>query len=329
MKMKTALICAMLFVSSNASTVMVTGGLGFIGSHVTEELLKDGHKVVIFDDESNGHNHNPKATFVWNEISNENDFDKYEGPIDYVIHLAAAISVAESMTDPGKYNRTNVKGSRNVFEWALSKGVKRVVTASSAAIYGDQAPLPIQEASGFGGKSPYADTKWEMEVVQEEMAKSKGLKSTALRFFNVFGPRQDPKSPYSGVISIFMDRALTSRPISIFGDGKQTRDFIYVKDIARAIIHAMTADTKPFDAFNVCHGQETTITELAQKVIKQFGSSSTVSYGPAREGDIVKSVCDPSKLNNVLGYKPKFAVEEGLALTQQWFKETSQPKKEL
>jgi len=233
------------------------------------------------------------------------------------------------MTDPGKYNRTNVDGSRLVFEWAKSKGVKRVVTASSAAIYGDKAPLPIKESSGYGGKSPYADTKWRMELIQQEMASANGLKSTVLRFFNVFGPRQDPKSPYSGVISIFMDRAHTSRPISIFGDGKQTRDFIYVKDIARTIIHAMTADTESFDAFNVCHGRETTITELAQKVVKQFGSTSTISYGQAREGDILESVCEPSKLNNVLGYKPQFEVESGLQLTQQWFKDSAKPKKEL
>merc|ERR1719272_1963377 len=322
-----AVVCGLLAVA-NCATVVVTGGLGFIGSHGTEELLKDGHKVIIFDDKSNGNNMNKDAHWIFNDISTTDDFEKITEPVDYVIHLAAAISVAESMSDPGKYNRTNVDGSKIVFEWAVKNGVKRVVTASSAAVYGDTSPLPNTETAKYGGVSPYAFTKYEMEVIQRGMV-AKGLKSTALRFFNVFGPRQDPKSPYSGVISIFMDRAHTGRDMTIFGDGEQTRDFIYVKDIAQAIVKSMSADTKPFDAFNVCHGEETTISQLARKVIDQFSASSSVHFGEARSGDIVKSVCDPIKLKTVLGFSPQFSVDQGLKLTKEWFQESSSAKKEL
>jgi len=317
-----AVVCGLLAVAN--ATVVVTGGLGFIGSHVTEELLKDGHKVIIFDDKSNGNNMNKDAHWIFNDISTTDDFEKITEPVDYVIHLAAAISVAESMSDPGKYNRTNVDGSKIVFEWAVKNGVKRVVTASSAAVYGDTSPLPNTETAKYGGVSPYAFTKYEMEVIQRGMV-AKGLKSTALRFFNVFGPRQDPKSPYSGVISIFMDRANKGTTMKIFGDGKASRDFIYVKDIAGALIKAMQTDNGGFENFNVCHGEEMTITELADSIVENFNSKSTIKYEDARAGDIVRSVCNPQKLNTVLGFKPKFSVKDGLAATQQWFADMSKP----
>merc|ERR1712086_1235719 len=278
-----AVVCGLLAVA-NCATVVVTGGLGFIGSHVTEELLQDGHKVIIFDDKSNGNNMNKDAHWIFNDISTTDDFEKITDPVDYVIHLAAAISVAESMSDPGKYNRTNVDGSKIVFEWAVKNGVKRVVTASSAAVYGDTSPLPNTETAKYGGVSPY-----------------------------------------SGVISIFMDRANKGTTMKIFGDGKASRDFIYVKDIAGALIKAMQTDNGGFENFNVCHGEEMTITELADSIVENFNSKSTIKYEDARAGDIVRSVCNPQKLNTVLGFKPKFSVKDGLAATQQWFADMSKP----
>jgi nucleoside-diphosphate-sugar epimerase len=198
--------------------------------------------VIIFDDESNGHNHNGNAVFNKGCITQVDDLSKIETEtVDYVIHLAAAISVAESMTNKEKYMNHNIAGSKKVFAWAMDHGVKHVVAASSAAIYGDSIPwdtLPngITENLPYGGLSPYADSKYKMEKVMRKLTDEnpggegkKQFCATGLRFFNVYGPRQDPKSQYSGVISIFMQMALDGNQIGILGDGEQTRDFVYVK----------------------------------------------------------------------------------------------------
>jgi len=304
--------------------VLVTGGLGFIGSHVVEALLEKGYKVEVLDDASNGANFKKlsstyEAKWTDGDISKVDTYSKI-GKVDYIIHLAAAISVAESMNDPEKYNRTNVEGSRLLLDFAQKTGVKMVVAASSAAVYGDiPDKLPIDESNTYGGKSPYALSKWQMEELMQQYNADKGLRSTALRFFNVYGPRQDPTSPYSGVISIFMDRANKDTGITIFGDGQQTRDFVYVKDVARAIITAMESGRPTFDSFNVCTGKKTSVKDLASLVIEQFGSSSKVAFGPAREGDILKSVCNPAKAKEKLGFTFKHPIEEGLAATRDWF----------
>jgi len=287
-------------------------------------LLEKGYQVEVMDDASNGHNFKPLASShasAWTngDISKPGDFAKLP-KVDYIIHLAAAISVAESMSDPHKYNRTNVDGSRLVLEFAKKSGVKMVVAASSAAIYGDiPDKLPIDEVNGYGGKSPYALTKYEMEVIMKEYSEKQGVPSTALRFFNVYGPRQDPSSPYSGVISKFMDMSKKNQPVTIFGDGEQTRDFVYVKDVAKAIIAAMESKRTEFGAFNVCTGKTTTVKDLANVVIKLFGASSEVKHGPAREGDIKKSVCKPNKAKEKLGFEFTYNVEDGLTATRDWF----------
>jgi len=330
--------CAMLLLfmfyhqlqSWRSKTALVTGGLGFIGSHLVEELLAQGYKVLIYDNESNGHNHNIAANFLKGDVTMVQELsDIQEGQADYVVHLAAAISVAESMKLPMKYMRNNVEGSKLVLQMAREKWhSKMVVAASSAAIYGDKAPLPISETSGYGGKSPYADSKYKMEEEMQRVNQKHGLKTIALRFFNVYGPRQDPKSDYSGVMSKFMEFA--SKPpynIRIFGDGKQTRDFIYVKDIARAIRTALESDLPQFDAFNVCTGHETTIQELATTVKQEFtphahGTKITLTNLEGRAGDIRESVCEPSKAANKLGFKSKYTVAEGLAHTKDWYMST-------
>jgi len=320
---------------------LVTGGLGFIGSHLTEELLDHGYKVFIFDDESNGHNFNLLTTHIHGDIQIVKELELLPDRIDYVVHLAAAISVAESMTQPEKYFATNVAGSQKVLELARTKwNTKMVVAASSAAIYGDKAPIPVREASGYAGLSPYAESKWKMEKLMEA-ANKKGLNTVALRFFNVYGPRQDPKSDYSGVISKFMEFASQSTykdgkktkkgaQIKIFGDGKQTRDFVFVKDVARAIRTALESEKTEFDAFNVCTGHKTTIQQLAETVKQAFavpGKEISLKNSEARNGDIRESLCDPSKTKQGLGFEYKYTIEQGLKMTQEWYSSSFGGKK--
>lgn len=332
--------------------VLITGGLGFIGSHVVDLLLHRGFSVTILDDESNGHNHNRFAkelvphdiTVVGDlpEIGNGNSFT-------HVIHLAAAISVAESMNDPDKYERINYGGSEKVFNWIRNYNqhvsqseddaatfIHKVTAASSAAVYGDPDPtlLPLRETAPYGGKSPYADTKFRMEgLMREFVAKqneaSGGPKASAvaLRFFNVFGPRQDPKNPYSGVISLFLEAALHDKDITVLGDGEMTRDFVYVKDVARAIVMSLlqesTDNEATFDNFNVCTGKSITINTLADQVRQKMNSSSDVKHLAPRDGDIRESSCNSEKAAKGLQFTSTVTQEEGLEKTAMWFREQS------
>ncbi|KAL7539748.1 hypothetical protein ACHAXR_009570 [Thalassiosira sp. AJA248-18] len=333
-------------------SVLITGGLGFIGSHVVDLLLHRGFKVTILDDESNGHNHNRfTKEMVPKDITVVGDLPKFPtvghemgedaGYFTHVIHLAAAISVAESMNDPEKYERINYGGSQKVLDWIndyneivsshdqRTKPIQKLVAASSAAIYGDPDPalLPLQESAPFGGLSPYADTKFRMEgLMRDFVAKQNDeevppTSAVALRFFNVYGPRQDPKNPYSGVISLFLDKALTGKDITILGDGEMTRDFVYVKDVARAIVLALLKEEKGknFDVFNVCTGKSITINTLAKQIKQSMGSQSDISHLDPREGDIRESSCNPSGAKNGIGFVAALSQEGGLEKTADWF----------
>jgi len=356
-------------------SVLVTGGLGFIGSHVVDLLLHRGFDVTILDDESNGHNHNPSAReLVPNDITVRGDLPPLPTAKDghhytHVIHLAAAISVAESMTDPEKYERVNFEGSQEVLRWIRDynrhvssrfsenpnedpppESIKKLVAASSAAIYGDPDPslLPLEESAPYGGLSPYADTKFRMEKLmrqfvgdQNEDASDNATSPTsavALRFFNVYGPRQDPKNPYSGVISLFLEMALGNKDITILGDGEMTRDFVYVKDVARAIVLALLqeeeADPKfrkmneadngekdaTFDVYNVCTGKTITINTLAEQVKQSMESNSQITHLDPRDGDIRDSSCNPSGVKNGIGFVAAVSQEVGLEKTASWFR---------
>jgi len=335
--------------------VLITGGLGFIGSHVVDLLLHRGFSVTILDDESNGHNHNRFAKeLVPHDITVVGDLPEIGNgsSFTHVIHLAAAISVAESMNDPDKYERINYGGSEKVFNWIRNYNqhvsqseddaatfIHKVTAASSAAVYGDPDPtlLPLRETAPYGGKSPYADTKFRMEgLMREFVAKqneaSGGPKASAvaLRFFNVFGPRQDPKNPYSGVISLFLEAALHDKDITVLGDGEMTRDFVYVKDVARAIVMSLlqesTDNEATFDNFNVCTGKSITINTLADQVRQKMNSSSDVKHLAPRDGDIRESSCNSEKAAKGLQFTSTVTQEEGLEKTAMWFKEQSTKK---
>ena len=276
----------------------------------------------------------------------------------HVIHLAAAISVAESMKDPDKYEKVNYAGSKNVLDWinkynenlssspARGSGpIRKIVAASSAAVYGDPDPslLPLRESAPYGGKSPYADTKYRMEGLMREFVKKHSSASSAipptsavaLRFFNVYGPRQDPKNPYSGVISLFLEAAQSGKDITILGDGEMTRDFVYVKDVARAIVLALLqeetekwdpdgkSDSASFAVYNVCTGSTITINTLAEQVKSSMNSKSDITHLDPREGDIRESSCNPEGVRDGIGFVSAVSQEGGLEKTAIWFKEQS------
>ena len=356
-------------------SVLITGGLGFIGSHVANLLLHRGFKVTILDDESNGYNHKSfvKNEMVPNDITVVTDFPQFpksttdeknnalDGYLTHVIHLAAAISVAESMTNPDKYEKINYGGSQNVLDWVYSYNqhlastsssssegedadkyyIRKVVAASSAAIYGDPDPklLPLQESAGYGGISPYADTKFRMEGLMQDFVTKQNnndedtqtkhtTSAVALRFFNVYGPRQDPKNPYSGVISLFLEKAMTGNDITILGDGEMTRDYIYVKDVARAIVLSMLQEEKnddaaSFNVYNVCTGKSITINTLATQIKTGMDSASKIMHLDPRDGDIRDSRCNPTAAKMGIGFVSAVNQEGGLVKTARWFKESS------
>ncbi len=301
--------------------VLVTGGAGFIGSHVVELLLAHKHTVVVFDNLSTGKlsnlDHvkgNPGLTFVEGDITSKADLERIPA-CDGVVHLAAAISVIESMSNPDKYKDVNLDGSRNVYAWAKQHGARTTVSASSAAVYGAANP-PLKEEDANGGLSPYAETKFGMEAIGAEFTDDTFV-CHYLRFFNVYGPRQDPKSPYTGAISIFVDRAAAKQDITIFGDGEQTRDFVSVTDVARAIELTLTSDHKTPLVMNVGTGHAITINRLVKIVLDIIGPGSAVNHGPEREGEVKHSKAVNKRIT-AMGWTPTVKLEDGLAEVVQW-----------
>src|SRR5262249_51651272 len=243
------------------------------------------------------------------------------GRIDRIAHFAAQTAVPISMDDPVGDIRVNLGGTVRVLEYARTHRVAKVLFASSSAVYDDDAPVPVSEVSGTRPASPYGVDKLAAEIYLDYYARLHGLTFTALRFMNVYGPRQDPGSWYSGVISIFLDRALSGEPITIFDDGEQTRDFVYVSDVVDAVVDALTTDAGNDAIVNIGTGVEVTINALARTILELTGSASPMRYEPARPGDLRRSVTTMDRAVTLLRFRPRVELREGLERTLAWLRQ--------
>jgi UDP-glucose 4-epimerase len=296
---------------------LVTGGAGFIGSHIAHRLIETGHQVVVLDNFFSGHRSNLAAIegrirLVEGDVRDAATVEKCADGCDVVFHEAAIVSVPLSVERPQESHDVNIQGTLNVLQAARKAKVRRVVFASSAAIYGEEPTLPKVETMRAEPMSPYGVEKIAGEHYLATWSKLFGIESVALRYFNVFGPRQDPRSAYSGVISIFVDRIVAGRPITFYGDGTQCRDFVYVEDVVQANLLAATRAGVSGRVYNVARGRRTTLSELASLVEAAAGRTVERSFSPPRAGDIKESVADISRARAELGYAPAVEVDEGL-----------------
>jgi UDP-glucose 4-epimerase len=288
--------------------VLVTGGAGFIGSHVVALLLKEGAEVQVFDSFISGKRERvpADAVIIEGDIRNKEALEQAMLGITHVVHLAAQVSVPASIEDPSYTHDVNVIGTKNVLEAARRAGVKRVVYASSAAVYGDHPELPKTEESPLQPKSPYAESKIENEVD----ALASGLSTAGLRFFNVYGPGQEAEHPYASVIPRWVAAAREGRPLELNGDGTQTRDFIHVHDVARAIILALKSTY--IGICNVASGVETTLHSVLQDIRGTLGKEIPYEQKPARAGDIMRSVAQVDCARQEIGFEARIPLKEGL-----------------
>ncbi len=303
--------------------VLITGGAGFIGHHLAIAWRRRGAEVVVLDNFRTGRRANIAAVRA---ATGEAGFTLVEGSITdpeavaramegctVVHHLAAQVSVPESVERPRECVDINVNGLLTVLDAAKARGVSRVVFSSSAAVYGDDPRSPKTEDMAPSPKSPYGITKLDGEYYLRMYAELHGVPAVSLRYFNVFGPRQDPRSVYAAAVPIFIERARSGRAITVFGDGAQTRDFVYVEDVAAANILAAThPDAGRGEVFNVAQGGVTTIADLARTIVALTGSSSPIEFAPERPGDIRHSRADISRIRAQLGFDPKTSLAEGL-----------------
>jgi UDP-glucose 4-epimerase len=295
---------------------LVTGGAGFIGSHIADRLLAEGHRVRILDNFSTGKHENiPDSADVEVIKGDVGDYDTVcaaMAQVDIVFHEAAIASVPETVGNPLASERVNYRGTLNILEAARHAGVQRVMFACSAAVYGDLPELPKREDLPVKPLTPYAIDKLASEYACQAYYSLYGLETVSLRYFNVFGPRQDPSSPYSGVISIFSDALTHGKQPLIYGDGEQTRDFVYVADVVAANIRASTANAAPGRSFNVATGGTLSVNELLKTICEIKGQPFSPEYKPGRDGDIKHSRADISAAREYLGWQPLVSFEDGL-----------------
>jgi UDP-glucose 4-epimerase len=309
------------------SKFLITGGAGFIGSHIAESLAGRGHSVRILDNFSTGRKENLASVFGKVEILEGDIRDRHAvrtavAGMDFVLHQAALVSVAQSVEHPEETLAINVEGTFNVLEAARERRLRRVVLASSCAVYG-AGPVPARENQTTMPLSPYAASKLAGESLALSYHSSYGLPVVCLRYFNVYGPRQDFRSPYSGVIAIFIARTLAGQPVTIFGDGRQTRDFIYVEDVVRANVLACESDRAVGRVVNIGTGRGRSLLDLYSELAALSGTRPPLQFSAARTGDIRHSRCVPSTARALLGFTPQMDFRAGLEATVHWQRDGS------
>lgn len=306
-------------------TVLVTGGAGFIGSHLVEALVQRGDRVRVLDNLSTGRREHLDAVwgqinFVQGDVRDPEAVGQVVPAVDVIFHCAAMISPARSVQDPAACEAINVTGTLNLLMAAREAGVRRIVLASSAAVYGDVHALPVSEEVRPQPLSPYGISKLTAEHYLRAATALYGVEGVSLRYFNVYGPRQDPNSPYAAVIPLFITALLAGKAPTIYGDGQQTRDFIHVADVVRANLLAAEAPQAAGRVINVASGQQQTITRLAALLGRLVGSDLAPEHTAPRPGDIRHSWADVSRAGALLGFSPQVPLEEGLRRTLRWFR---------
>jgi nucleoside-diphosphate-sugar epimerase len=306
------------------SSYLVTGGAGFIGSHLSDELVRRGHRVRVVDNLVTGNRRNldhiPAVEFLEGDLADRDVAGRAVEGIEYVLHQAAIPSVPRSVKDPLTSNEANVTGALNLLVAARDARVKRLVYAGSSSVYGDTPTLPKREDMPPKPLSPYALQKLMAEQYCQMFTRLYGFETVTTRYFNVFGPRQDPGSPYSGVISLFSSAILDGRQPVIYGDGEQTRDFTYVANVVDGVLRACEAPKAAGEAINVATGGRISLNDLLRVMNKICGTKAEPIYKEPRAGDVRDSQADISKARALLGYEPIVGFEEGLRQTLDWFR---------
>lgn len=293
--------------------ILVTGGAGFIGSHLVESLLLNGDNVIVLDNLSSGNTKNvpDKCNFILGDINDTELLAKLFEKIDLCYHLAAIPSVQKSIQAWVACHNVNAVGTINIFLESRVRSVP-VIYASSAAVYGDTKTLPLSETSSINPRSPYGLDKYYCELQAKVFANTQGIKTLGLRFFNVYGSRQDPYSSYSGVISIFMERIKCGKAIDVFGDGYQERDFIFIDDVIRALVLAKDHVSSEAKVYNICTGLGCSVNFLIHNLFDIFGKAVVINYLNPRLEDVYKSIGNPQEAKKELGFKASYSLKTGL-----------------
>ncbi len=302
--------------------ILITGGAGFIGSHIAEHFQGKATEIRVLDNLRTGYLDNLEGlehTFMEGSITDRSLVKKAVQGIDYIFHMAAMVSVPESMAKVSECVDINVQGLLNVLEEASACGVKKIVLASSAALYGDNPSVPKLETMTPEPKSPYAISKLDGELYLEMFRREGKIDTASIRFFNVFGPRQDPNGAYAAAVPIFIEKAIQGEPITIYGDGEQTRDFIYIKDIVAALVYAATHEDI-HGTYNAGYGEQMTINHLADQILKIAASNSPIVHAEQRPGDVRHSRASSDKLRSA-GWTPQHTLSEGIAATFTFFQD--------